>query len=296
MYELIQVSDSCYYIQCPSKIGIVKSAQNEVCLIDSGNDKDAAKKAKKILDANGWTLQAVYNTHSHADHIGGNQYLQKQTGCKVYAHGIERDFTEHPILEPAFLYGANPPDQLRHKFLMAPESQAELLTEQCLPPGISMIALPGHCWDMVGFRSDDGVVFLADCLSSELTLQKYQINFLVDVQSYVDTLQAVKNMQAKLFIPSHIEPTEDIAPLAQLNIDKVYEIAELILNICARPTAFEQILKQVFDHYRLSLSFEQYALVGSTLRSYLSWLKQQDKLQVVLDSNMLLGASVSCEL
>lgn len=44
MYELIQISDRSYYIQSPSKIGLVKLNEKEVCLIDSGNDKDAGRK------------------------------------------------------------------------------------------------------------------------------------------------------------------------------------------------------------------------------------------------------------
>ena len=59
MYELIQVSEDCFYINCPAKIGIVKTGEKDVCLIDSGNDKDAGKKVKKILDAQGWTLKAM---------------------------------------------------------------------------------------------------------------------------------------------------------------------------------------------------------------------------------------------
>ena len=97
MYELIQAAENSYYIQSPAKIGLIKVSDTEVCLIDSGNDKDAGKKVLKVLNANGWTLKAIYNTHSHADHIGGNQYLQKQTGCPIYAPGIEADFTNHPI-------------------------------------------------------------------------------------------------------------------------------------------------------------------------------------------------------
>ena len=119
MYELVKVSEHSYYIQSPAKIGLVMTGPDTVCVIDSGNDKDAGKKVKRHLEANGWKLQAVFNTHSHADHIGGNQYLQKQTGCKVLAPGIDRDFTEHPVLEPSYLYGGNPPKDLRHKFLMA---------------------------------------------------------------------------------------------------------------------------------------------------------------------------------
>ena len=108
MYELIQVSERSYYIQSPAKIGLVRLDGQDVCLIDSGNDKDAGRKVRQLLDANGWRLTAIYNTHSNADHIGGNKYLQGQTGCKIYAPGIDCAFTRHPVLEPSFLYGGYP--------------------------------------------------------------------------------------------------------------------------------------------------------------------------------------------
>ena len=170
MYELIQVSENDYFIQSPAKVGLIRVAPDRDCLIDSGSDRDAGKRIKRILDANGWALEAIFNTHSHADHIGGNQYLQNQTGCRVYAPGIEADFTAHPVLEPSFLFGGNPPGDLRHKFLMALPSQALPLTDDVLPKGLERIALPGHSFGMEGFRTADGIVYLADCLSSPETL------------------------------------------------------------------------------------------------------------------------------
>ncbi len=292
MYELVQVAENSYYIQSPAKIGIVKINDTEVCLIDSGNDKDAGKKIKKILDANGWTLNAIYNTHSNADHIGGNQYLQKQTGCKIYAPGIECDFTNHPILEPAYLYGGYPPRDLRHKLLLAQESQAEYLTKDVMPEGLEIIELPGHFFDMAGFRTKDDIVYLADCLSSKETLDKYQISVLYDVESYLKTLEMVKNIKAKMFVPSHAEPTENIAELAQYNIDKVLEIAEKIVEICKEPQNFELILQKLFAEYHLKMTFEQHVLVGSTVRSYLAWLKDQDRVDVIFEDNMLLWKSI----
>ncbi len=287
MYELMKVSNNSFYIQSPAKIGLVIIEDNRVCLIDSGNDKDAGKKVKKILDANGWSLQAIYNTHSHADHIGGNQYLQKQTGCQVYAFGIERDFTEHPVLEPSFLYGANPPKNLRHKFLMAQGCDVLPLTKSALPEGLQMIHLPGHSWDMVGFRTADDIVYLGDCLSSRETLEKYQIGFLVDVGAYLDTLEVIQSLKAKLFVPAHAEPTEDIKDLAKLNIQKTHEIADMIVQICKEPVSFEVILKKLFNQYHLIMTFEQYALIGSTVRSYLTWLKEQGRLQAYFEENIL---------
>lgn len=288
MYELIQVSECSYYIQSPAKIGLVKTGEQQVCLIDSGNDKDAGKKVKKILDAQGWTLKAIFNTHSHADHIGGNKYLQEQTGCLIYAPGIERDFTEHPILEPSYLYGGNPPKALRHKFLMAQESHVLPLTDAVLPEGWKMFPLPGHSFDMVGFRTPDNVVYLADCLSGKETLEKYQISFLVDVDRYLKTLEDVKNMEAACFIPAHAEAAKEIASLAQFNIEKVREIANKIVDICQEPTCFEHILKKLFDDYALAMSFEQHALIGSTVRSYLTWLTETGQLQTQIEQNMLL--------
>lgn len=288
MYELIQVATHTYTIQSPSKMGLVDLGDGHVCLIDSGGDKEAGRKVRQILDTQGWTLDAIYNTHSNADHIGGNHYLQKQTGCHIYAPGIECAFTRHPILEPAFLFGGYPSKELRHKFLLAHESDAKPLTTDKLPAGFEMIPLPGHFFDMVGFRTPDDVVFLADCLSSRETLDKYQIGYIYDVAAYLETLELVKTMEAALFVPAHAAATSDIRELAQYNIDKVHAIADRILELCTKPLNMERILQQLFSDYQLTMTFEQYALVGSTVRNYLVWLKESGKLNAFFNNNLLL--------
>ena len=288
MYELNHIKGSSYYIQSPSKMGLVKLNDTDVCLIDSGNDKDAGRKVRQLLDANGWRLTTIYNTHSNADHIGGNRYLQGQTKCGIYAPGIECDFTRHPVLEPSLLYGGFPPKDLRHTVLMAQESDADYLTDAVLPDGFELLPLPGHFFDMMGFRTPDNVVYLADCLSSRETLDKYQIGFIYDVAAYLTTLEKVKEMQAAAFVPAHAEVTEDIAPLAQYNIGKVHQIADHIVTLCGKPVIFEELLKKLFDDYSLTLNFEQYVLVGSTVRSYLAWLKDTGRLTVSFEDNCLL--------
>ena len=107
-------------------------------------------------------------------------------------------------------------------------------------------------------------MYLADCLSSRETLDKYQIGFVYDVAAYLDTLEKVKTMQAAAFVPAHAEVTEDIAPLAQYNIDKVQQVADR------------------------TLTFEQYVLVGSTVKSYLAWLKDTGRLTALFEDNRLL--------
>ena len=91
-----------------------------------------------------------------------------------------------------------------------------------------------------------------------------------------------------MFVPSHATPMENISELAQYNIDKVHEIAEKIVDICKEPKGFEVILQKLFTEYNLKMTFEQHVLVGSTVRSYLAWLKDQGRLEVVFEENMLL--------
>lgn len=288
MYELIQTGERSYYLQCPAKIGLYRAGASSVYAIDSGGDKDAGRRLRKVLEQSGWELKAILNTHSNADHIGGNRYLQQQYGCVIFAPGIEAAFTNHPILEPSFLYGGYPCKDLRHKFLLAEASEALQISDPDFPPEIEAIPLPGHFFDMVGYRTPDDTVFLADCVSSEAALEKYQITFLYDVAAYLDTLERVAALQGAIFVPSHAAATVDIRPLVRLNRDKIFEIAEHIKELCSEPQSTEELLQRLFADYQLQMNFEQYALIGSTVRSYLSWLKDAGEIDAVFDHNRLL--------
>ena len=288
MYELIQISENDYYIDCPAKIGLVKISDSEAVLIDSGSDKDAGKKVLRILDENGWKLKAIFNTHSHADHIGGNRLIQERTGCPAYAKGLECAYTNFPQLEPAGLYGGNPFKDLKHKFLMAQESTAQPLTEEVLPEGMNIIELPGHSFDMVGFKTKDGNAYIADCVSSAATLEKYGIGYLWDVQASLETLEFIKSIDVKKFIPAHAPVCENIAELADLNIEAIKTAENRILDFCKEPAAFETLLKKVFDSYGLLMSAQQYVLIGSTLRSYLSALHAQGLVSFEFINNEML--------
>ncbi len=288
MYELIQAAPRTYYIQSPAKMGIWKPDGGDAVLIDSGGDKDTGRKIQKILEAQGWTLGCILNTHANADHNGGNNLLQTRLGVPAYAPGIDAAITTYPILEPAFLYGGYPCKELRNKFLLAQPSDCRTLTAETLPEGLTMLPLPGHFFDMCGFRTEDGVWFLADCLSGANILEKYHVNFIYDVAGYLQTLDLLGTLEGSLFIPAHAEPAEDIRPLAELNRAKVLEICGLILELCGEPLCFEELLQKVFQHYQLTMDFNQYVLVGSTVRSYLSYLHDKGALEAEFSSCRLL--------
>jgi beta-lactamase domain-containing protein len=284
MYELQQVGPQSYYINCPAKIGIYTRSEREVYLIDSGNDKEAAKKILKIADSKGWSIKGIINTHSNADHIGGNAFIQNKTGCHVFCSGIEADFTRHPVLEPSFLYGGYPCKNLRNKFLMAKESIVSDFSSPEFPKEVEIIPLPGHFFDMVGFRTPDNTVFLADCVSSRATLEKYGVTFIYDVAAYLETLSKIEELKADIFIPFHADPCDNISKLAEISRQKVYDIEQIINAICDTPKTTDDIISEIFRKFGLTMSIEQYVLVGSTVRSYLSWMKDRGVIDFATDN------------
>lgn len=287
MYEFIQAGERTYYIDGPSRIGIYRMDEERVCLIDSGNDKSAGKKALKILEANGWRPEMILNTHSHADHVGGNRVIQERTGCKAYCAGPDRAFVEYTALEPAFLFGGSPYKELRNKFLLAQESRAEELTEEVLPEGMRMMRIDGHSFSMTAFGTEDGIWFIADGISGANIIEKYQISFLYDVEEYLKSLDRLKGLEGRLFIPSHGEVYTDMDAIVEINRNKVFEIADLLKDICKEGAGTEEVIQKVFDRYGLVMDANQYVLAGSTLRSYLSWMKGRGEIEAGFRGNRL---------
>ena len=289
MEELIQAKGNSYYLPGITKIGVVKTAEDKAVLIDSGLDDDDGARALRALTERGWTLEAVFNTHSHADHIGGNAYLQKETGCPIFVPDLECDFVNHPILETSFFYGGFPPLGLRRQVFLAEESRAFPLRADVLPSGWEILPLPGHWFNMAGFRTADDVVYLADLLVSEQAMQRRsKIPYLVDAGAYLDTLERVRHMEAAVFVPGHADAMTDISGLVQKNIDKIYEIRNCLLDILGEPLTVDQILQRVFKEYGLLMDLAQYVLIGSTIRSYLAWLEAGGMIRYISRDDQLL--------
>lgn len=288
MFDLVSVGAHTYYIEFPSRIGIYKPDETEdVYLIDSGNDGRTAKRVLKVINEQGWNLKAIFNTHCHADHVGGNAYLQEQTGCKIYVPDIDCGAVNNPVLNPVMLYGAYPSAELTRKFYMAEKSVAMPISEAELPKGLEVFTLYGHTMGMVGYKTADNVLFIADSLASEEVLKRYTVTYLIDVEQYLATLDRLGTLGARLYIPSHCEPVENIEALAEINKQYVEKVISEILSLCREPQLCDDIIKHFFDNNELAFNMMQYALIGSTVRSYLSYLREREKISVVYNGNRL---------
>jgi glyoxylase-like metal-dependent hydrolase (beta-lactamase superfamily II) len=310
----------------PVNVGLIGPAGGRIALVDAGNDEDAGRKLLRAAESESSRIGLIATTHSNADHCGGNAFIQARTACRIAATRIEAAFVEMPTLEPSCLWGGFPLPQLRSRFLMAApsrvtdileppcaldlpaegaagaakspvgahtaarDSQTEALVGASGEPLLQAIALPGHFYGMVGFMTRDRVFFAADAVASVEVLAKYHIFYLYDIEAQLQTLDMLERLEADRFVPSHARPVRDIRPLVAANRAKLLEIAEVLRGFCTEPETAENLLARLADHYGIVLNHTQYALVGSTLRSFLAWLTARKEIQSRIEGNRLLFA------
>ena len=278
--KLQKITSNTCLIPSPANIGVYVQDEQAI-LIDSGNDKDAGRQILKLLNEKNWKVKLIINTHSNADHIGGNAFIQNKTECRIAATRIEAAFIQDPILEPSFLYGGFPNTRLTNKFLMAQPSRVTDVipsSGNILDTNLEAISLPGHFFDMIGIKTPDNITFIADSLISGEIINKYHIFFLYDVKAHLETLQKLKTIEADVFIPSHGIPTSSIKELIAINENKIREIISIVLSYCERPARFGEILSRMCKKYKIDLNANQYVLVSNTIKSYLSFLGEEGKL------------------
>lgn len=286
-----RVEGSTYVLRGPANVGLVELGDGRAVLIDAGNDDDAGRKILKACDAMGLSIAHIANTHSNADHCGGNAFIQARARCGISATRVEAAFIETPVLEPSYLWGGFPPLPMRNKFLMAkPSRVTDLLEPPCSVPGLPLqaVPLPGHFLGMVGFMTPDQVFFAADTVASAEILSKYHVFYLYDIAAHLRTLEALAALEARWIVPSHAAPTQDIRPLVAINKAKIEEIAAWLLESCRTPATPEDLLAGLCAHYGIELNHAQYVLVGSTLRSYLAWLLDRGEIGTRFEAGRML--------
>ncbi len=292
MYNLNRVGEHTYYMDSPTNVGFYVYDTDKACMIDSGNDKAAGKKALKHIETNGWTLKKVIGTHSHGDHTGGCALLKAKSGCEVYLPGVEAAILNHTFLEPTYLYGGFAMKELYSKFITAAPCECKELTKEDLPEGLSYEHLDGHSFEHIAVKTDDGVWFTGDCVISGEILNKYKVSFLYDIEKHLDSLEKLKNLKGRLFIPSHSVPVENIAELADINRENIIEVADVVKRLCTEGITIDGLLEKVFEEFSIKLYITQYALIGFTVRSYISWLYGKGEIEPVFEGTRLLWKTV----
>lgn len=286
-----QLSRCVYVLEGGSNIGVVIADDGRAVLIDSGlNDTPARKALRFVRDELGTEVSAIINTHGHADHFGGNAWLVKRTGAKVFAPNLDEMTLRHPLMQPIMLYGgADSADALRTSFLVAEASPVDGIVEvgKGTYGGIEIeaIGLPGHSMNQLGYLID-GVFFCADVVFPGATLQKYPIPYLYGLTEHLESLRRAKDVECDYVVPGHGPVLESIDALVQTNLDAINRVIETIIEVIDRPMMADEICLELFQRMNLTMPDPQaYYLLRPTVQAYLAHLERIGEIQIGMENS-----------
>ena len=287
MFDLIKLTERTYYFDIPTKIGVYKLDHKKVILIDSGLNAKTAARVLKVLEGEGLEPAFIINTHSHTDHAGGNRYICENTGCKAYAPEVEDVLIEYSDVEATLVYGGFPCRDFRKKFMNTESCKTYSLKDAPLPEGMEVFPLHGHTAHMIGVKTPDDVYFIADVVNGKNTLEKAKICYVYDIDTQLETLEKLKELDGRLCVPAHTDPTENVTYLANINIENLLEIRERILNtLKEKPLTTEELTASLCRQYGLKSDFMGLVMVTSAVRSHLVSLRHKGLIDWFIEDYM----------
>lgn len=283
--ELKQIGPKTFCIEHDTNIGIHFTDDGRMYLIDTGSKGDG-EKIDEILSREGWVPSCIINTHTHIDHIGGNEFLMRKYGIPAYCTDYDMAFAHYSELEAAYMNGGYPAEKLRTIFAH-PGMIGFRSLEKETPDGIDWTYLPGHSFGMIGIRTSDDIWFLGDSYLSRSFLKQYTFGFIYNVEAYIDTLKKLKEFKGALFVPSHGILETDIVPSLEQNLRSVAEMCSMICETCREYRGQDEILQQMYERLRMHARSAQHALLSSTVKSYLTYLQDRNKLECRFVDNIM---------
>ena len=283
--ELKQIGPKTFCIEHDTNIGIHFTDDGRMYLIDTGSKGDG-EKIDEILSREGWVPSCIINTHTHIDHIGGNEFLMRKYGIPAYCTDYDMAFAHYSELEAAYMNGGYPAEKLRTIFAH-PGMIGFRSIEKETPDGIDWTYLPGHSFGMIGIKTSDDIWFLGDSYLSRSFLKQYTFGFIYNVEAYIDTLKKLKEFKGALFVPSHGILETDIVSSLEQNLRSVAEMCSMICETCREYRGQDEILQQMYERLRMHARSAQHALLSSTVKSYLTYLQDRNKLECRFVDNIM---------
>ena len=184
-------------------------------LIDSGY-KASWVQTRSLLEKLGIDISAVariINTHTHCDHIGGNQALQSLSGCRIALHPAGKGFMEaHDARSPWWSYYHQEAD-----FFEVTEALEDGAQIDVGPHAFEIIHTPGHAADgLVLYNRRQRLLMSSDTLwEHDIPVMTLRIEGERAVAIMLASLEKISRLAVDKVYPGHGPPFSDFPAALQ---------------------------------------------------------------------------------
>ena len=239
------------------RIPLYMRDRSSAVMIDSGLKNPDREGILALLEQEGICVSSLLTSHFHPDHIGNHSVIKEKHGCTVYMapytailsqdtsnlqfSGYEK-YTMTKVWEK---YSRCSPDEIIAQ-------DASSVTASGTP--FSILWLPGHAVEQVGFVTPDGVAYLADTLLSDHVMQAVKLPYYTCLRLDLQTKESLRKLQYKRYIVAHNGVYDEIGGLIDRNIDNVYKQLDIVEGRATRWMTLEQLSVAVMVHMDINLN------------------------------------------
>lgn len=312
--RIIELSSGVYVIPGTTNVGVVTNenlssngSTVDVYLIDSGSTEIDGEYVLDVLKAffeqqgQTFNVKALITTHGHPDHCGAHNFLKEESGCQLWASKHEQGAMETPIIQGTVLWGGYPPHEMRTLFFMPSPTyvdhiiNADEIIELSGGRKLSFMELNGHSYQtfcaIISDKNDKKVIFPGDNIFPRNEIINHWIPLILNPVQYMESLDKLCAIEkVEWCIPSHGDFLKrNINEAAELNKIAIISTRTCILDSLKtkKRMTVEDIVKYVADKNDMQLTFSQYVLVYSTVKSYIAVMHDAREIKMEVSDNKL---------
>ena len=218
-------------------------------LIDTGYISDFNETEKSIakLGVNLSDIALIINTHTHCDHIGGNQIIQQKSGCDIALHKVGRYFIDTQDGWSTWWRYYNQ----EAEFFKCTKTLIDGDIIAIGPHKFQVIYTPGHASDgIVLYNSKDKILISSDTLwESDMAVMTLRVEGSMALFHLQESLQKLESLDVKRVYPGHGKPFSDIKRAilkSKEKLEKYFLDREIIGNdLIKKITVYTLLMKKV---------------------------------------------------
>ena len=228
----------------------VYRSENPV-LIDTAYIADF-DKTRKLIQALGVKLQdinLIVSTHTHSDHIGGNKFIQDESGCDIAIHRIGKHFIDTGDDWATWwrYYGHEA------EFFSANKALEDGDMIDIGPHEFRVLYTPGHASDgIVLYNRKEKTLISSDTLwENDMPGMTLRVEGSTALFRFEESIEKIKELDVRMVYPGHGRPFDTVNEAiarSQKKIRKYLKNKELIgLDLLKRITIYTLLMHKGFN-------------------------------------------------
>lgn len=209
-------------------------------------------KTRKLIQALGVNLQdinLIVSTHTHSDHIGGNKFIQDESGCDIAIHRIGKHFIDTGDDWATWwrYYGHGA------EFFSANKALEDGDMIDIGPHEFRVLYTPGHASDgIVLYNRKEKILISSDTLwENDMPGMTLRVEGSSALFRFEESLEKIKELDVRMVYPGHGKPfgtVNEAISKSQKKIRKYLKNKELIgLDLLKRITIYTLLMHKGFS-------------------------------------------------